>query len=145
MSIDQSILNDLTRTGGSAVKWDKVGDVRKIVIAEARKRQATDFATGQLDWWDAEKTQPKEQVVILGTDPDTAEHITMYVKWWGGMKRAFISALDGKNLEVGGTLAFQWSDEEPADPKVGKKFPTRVWKAQYQPPVAVALGSDDLI
>jgi hypothetical protein len=55
MSIDPSIYEDQQRTGGSWVKWsDKnVGDVVKVVVESAVKRQATEFGTkSPLTWKD---------------------------------------------------------------------------------------------
>jgi len=139
MSIDPSILDDLSPRG-SAVKWEKVGDVRKVVIESAVKRQTSDFKTGLPEFWDDGK--PKEQLVISGTDPETGEKCTMYLKHWGNTKRAFIAALAGRPLEVGATLAVKWEgEEEPTKPGLS---PARTWKMRYEPPAPVALDAEDL-
>lgn len=140
MSIDQSILDDLAPKG-AAVKWEKIGDVRKVVIESATKRQTTDFKTGVPEVWDDGK--PKEQIVISGVDPDTGETATMYLKWWGNTRRALQIALAGRSLEVGGTLAVKWEGEDEAT-KPGLS-PAKLWKMQYAPPAKSAIAADDLI
>jgi len=139
--IDASILAD--STSGTACRWETVGDVCKIVVVSASKRHHTDFQYNLPEWWDAEKTQPKEDVVISGTDPDTGSDVVMYIRWWGHAKQAFVTAMAGKSLEVGGTFAMQWTGEEPSKTKGFN--PAKTWTAQYAPPANVALASNDLI
>jgi len=136
--IDSTILAD--SNSGAACKWNEVGDVRKVIVATATKKQATDM-DGRPAFWD--DGQHKEQVVIAGVDPDTGDDCTMYLKWWGGTKRAFVVAMAGKSLEVGGTFAMQWTGEEPSKTKGFN--PAKTWTAQYAPPANVALASNDLI
>lgn len=140
MAIDTSINEDAQRTTGITAKFDTIGDVRRVVVKEARKRQATDYVSGALSFWD--DGSPKEQVIISGTDPETGDEVAIFIKWWGAMKRAYVAAMEGHNLEVGGTFAMKWIGEEP--PSRAGMSPTKLWKMQYTPPVATT-AIDDII
>jgi hypothetical protein len=141
MTIDQSIIDDLNASGGTAAKWDAIGDVRKVKITAAAKQQVTDFATGEpLSWPNGE---PKFQLVFTGTDPDTGDETRIFAKgfMYNAVKDAFRAA--GATPEVGGVLAVQWIGEEPS--KVKGYNPSKKWKAQYQPPSPITLQADDLM
>lgn len=139
MSIDPSILEDLSPRG-TAVKWEKVGDVRKVIIESAKKQPDTDFQTG-LPTYFKKSGEPRFNLVITGTDPDTGEKATMYLKFWGSARRALEIALEGRPLEVGATLAVKWEGEEPVP---NTKYTARTWKMRYEPPAPVALEANDL-
>lgn len=141
MSIDPSIYEDQQRSSGGWVKWGEIGETHKLVIVSAKKRQATEFGTGKPQHWD--DGSPKEELVLTGTDPDTAETVNMVIKWWGLMKRAFVVGLDGRELEVGGTFAMQWTGlEESSRPGLN---PAKTWKAAYAPPKKAAIDVGDLL
>lgn len=139
MSIDQTIADELTRSGGPSAKWDKVGDVRRVVIAGVEKRQQTDFDTGEpLTWPNGD---PKWQFVFSGTDPDTGEETRIFAKGYmlSAVKEALRAA--GSAPEVGGTLAVKWTGN--AEP-VGRKAPAKQWAATYQAPAVIAMTAADL-
>jgi hypothetical protein len=139
MSIDQSIAEELTRSGGPTAKWDAIGDVRRVVIASVEKRQVTDFDTGEpLTWPNGD---PKWQFVFGGTDPDSGEETRIFAK--GYMLSAVKEALRTANSapEVGGTLAVKWTGN--AEP-VGRKAAAKQWAATYNPPAVIAMTAADL-
>ena len=141
MTIDQSIIDDLTASGGAAAKWDAIGDVRKVKITAASKQVVTDFATGEPVLWP--NGDPKYQLVFTGTDPDTGEDVRIFAKgfMYSAVKDAFRVA--GATPEVGGILAVQWIGEEPS--KVKGYNPSKKWKAQYQPPSPISIAAEDLL
>lgn len=143
MSIDPTILEDQQRAAGNWVKWSdkQVGDVVKIVVDSAVKRQATEFGTKTpLMWKDG---SPKQELILTGTDPDTGDPLNLVLKWWGNQRRAFIAALDGQPLEPGGIFAIQWTGtDEPASPGLAG---AKTWKAQWKPPARSAIAADDLL
>lgn len=143
MSIDPTIYEDQQRTGGSWIKWSEanVGDVRKLVITGASKRQVTDYATGLPQTWD--DGSPKQELVLTGTDPDTGDTVNMVIKWWGNMKRAFVAAMNAQPLEVGGTFALQWTGTD--EPTRAGMSGAKQWKAQWKAPVKAAIAADDLL
>ena len=140
MTIDQSIIDDLT-AGAASAKWDAIGDVRRLKITAASKQVCTDFATGEPLLWP--NGDPKFQLVFSGTDPDTGDEVRIFAKgfMYSAVKDAFRVA--GATPEVGGILAVQWIGEEPS--KVKGYNPSKKWKAQYQPPSPISIQADDLI
>lgn len=140
MTIDPSIYEDQLRSSGNWVKWTEIGETHKLVITAAQKRQATEFGTGKALFW--EDGSKKEELVLTGTDVDTADTVNMVIKWWGNQRRAFIVALDGRELEVGGTFAMQWTGTEDSRPGL---HPAKTWKAAYAPPKKAAIASEDLL
>lgn len=141
MTIDQSIIDDLQSSGGSAAKWEAIGDIRKVKITAAAKQQVSDFATGELLTWP--NGDPKYQLVFTGTDPDTGEDVRIFAKgfMYTAVKDAFRAA--GATPEVGGILSVQWIGEEPS--KVKGYNPSKKWKATYQPPSPINLQAEDLM
>ena len=139
MTIDQSVVDELTRSGGPSAKWDKIGDVRRVVIDSVEKRQVTDFDTGEpLTWPNGD---PKYQFVFGGVDPDTGDENRIFAK--GYMLSAVKEALRAAGVapEKGGTLAVKWiGNAEP----VGRKAPAKQWSATYQPPAVIAMTAADL-
>lgn len=140
MSIDPSIINDLTATSGDVAKWENIGDTHKVRIATATKQQVTNFATGEPETWG--NGEPKWQLVFSGVNPDTGEDTRIFAKgfMYTAVKKCFAAA--GQVPEVGGVLAIQWTGEEPA--KVKGYNPSKTWRAQYAPP-AISVNADDLI
>lgn len=140
MSIDQSIADELTRSGGPVAKWNEIGDVRRVVIESVEKRQVTDFDTGEpLTWPNGD---PKYQFIFSGTDPDNGgEETRLFVK--GFALAAVKEALRAANSapEVGGTLAVKWTGL--AEP-VGRKSPAKTWAATYTKPAPISMTAADL-
>lgn len=147
MSIDNSAL-DLLAAGGTAAKFPEIGTVHKGTVVSATTKQQTKFGTGELEWWDDAKTQPRMEVVItLQTqdyDADNASDDGKRVLYASGnMLKAIRTALAGSQLEAGGTLAVQYTaDGTPSKPGYN---PPKVYTAQYKAPSPVAAEVADLI
>lgn len=144
-------VNDFLLGGGAAsAKFPTIGTVVKGTITQTDVTQQTDFSTGALKFWDDAKTQPMMQVVVtLKTDErdptdDSDEGLRkLYVK--GQMQAAVREALRAAQakLEVGGTLAVQYTSDKPAE-KRGHN-PAKQYTAQYKPPSAGTAAANDLL
>jgi hypothetical protein len=135
MSIDP---NDVLLGGGiPAAKFPTIGTTVKGTVVSSEVTQQTDFATGKPKTWDDGK--PMQQVVItlqtIERDPDVADDDgvrKLYVK--GQMTNALRDALRaaGARLEVGGTLAVQYVEDEPSATRGFN--PKKIYRAQYVAP-----------
>lgn len=140
MSIDDSAL-DLLAGGGASAKFPEIGTTHKGAITALTQRQQTKFGTGELEWWDDAKTQPKMEVVItLQTDERDADDATddgkrvLYAS--GNMLKAIRTALAGRKPEAGGVLAVKYiSDGTPSKPGYN---PPKVYAAEYKAPSPVS-------
>jgi hypothetical protein len=142
-SLDPSLVSALTGSG-NYVKFEEVGQVGKVKITGLARRQVNDFKTQKPAFWD--DGNPKEQIQFLGTDPDTGEEISLYVKTWGNQWTAVREAFkaSGSEPEIGGVLALQWTGSEDEPATVGLS-PAKTWVAQYKPPTAPQVGIGDLL
>lgn len=141
MSIDP---NDFLLSGGvPAAKFPTIGTTVKGAVVSSEVTQQTDFQTGKPLTWD--DGSPRQQVVItLQTDlrdPEVTDDTglrKLYVK--GQMTAALRDALRaaGARLEVGGTLAVQYTEDEPSATRGFN--PKKVYRAQYQPATAGAVN-----
>jgi len=138
------IIGEIVGSTGAAAKWDSIGDVRRIVIANIEKRQMTEFGSTNLAYHDAEKNDPQMQLIISGTDPDTGDDARFFIKTWGLQYQALREAFRAAGVSTvdqltGGTLAIKWTGEEPSQTKgfANKK----TWSAQYK---AATVAAGDL-
>ena len=144
--IDSAAL-DLLEGGGKSAKFETVGDTTKGQVVSAESRQQTDYTSGEPLTWD--DGNPRMQLVItLATDerdpddPTDDGHRNIYCK--GKMLNAVKQALKaaGQKLEVGGTLAVQYTgDGTPTNPRHN---PPKEYVAAYEAPSRVA-GADALL
>lgn len=143
--------NDFLLAGGvPSFKFDSIGAVAKGPIVSLDMQQQRDFTSGDPQWWDDAKTQPKMQLrIVLATDQHDGDqdngHRAIYVK--GQMQQAVRDAIKkagAQKIEVGGTLAVKYdSDGEPPKPKLNAP---KLYVAKYEPPTATttAVDADDL-
>lgn len=105
--------------------------------------QQRDVETGDLLWWDDEKTQPKKQLVVfLNTgeiDPEIEGHDgvwALYVKgksMGDAVQRAVTIEAGVKALAIGGVLTVKLVGEGKA--KVKAYNPPKLYEAHYTPPL----------
>lgn len=142
-------VNDFLLAGGiAAAKFPTIGTTVKGTVVASEVTQQTDFATGELKFWDKDKQQPKMQAVItLQTDErdpaieDDDGQRKLYVK--GQMTAALRDALKavGAKLDIGGTLAVKYVEDKPVD----KGNPQKIYRAQYKPGTASVDATNDLL
>ena len=129
-------------SGAPALNFPEIGTVHKGRITAKEARQQTDFQTGKPKYWD-DGTPMLEVVVTL--DLGDEEEGRLFVR--GEMLKAVRQALRDANaatLEVGGTLAVQFSQEEPSTTRGFS--PKKLYTAAYKPPTAAAVkAADDLL
>jgi len=105
-------------------------------------RQTRDFDTKALETWD--DGSPCRQIVVnLQTDLATGEDDdgmrSLYVKWWGASRRAFLRAVKdagAADLEKGGILTATFTGEGEA-PRKGMN-PPKLYAFEYKRPGAIA-------
>jgi hypothetical protein len=118
-------------------------------IARASKIvQQRDVDTGDLLWWDEQKTQPRKQLVVyLNTgviDPEIEDHDgtwALYVKgksMTDALNRAVVVEAKAKALAIGGTLTVKFIGEGTPTKKAFN--PPKFYELHYEPP-ADASGS----
>lgn len=144
MSIDSSVA-DLLAGGAPSFKFDEIGKTVKGKVVSATAAQQTDFDSGELLFWDDGK--PRMQLVItLDTDERDPNidgddgHRRIFAK--GAMLSAIRKALNGAEMQVGGTLAVKYTEDGEAKRK--GMSPPKLFVAQYQAPVAT-VDADGLI
>lgn len=102
------------------------------VLELPREVQQRDFDTGEPDFWDGERTQPKMAVVVpVLVDGD---EVSLWCPKPSAIFRAVVDAKEeaGEPITPGGRLRVRKVGEKP-DPK-GKKNPQNLFKAKYDPP-----------
>jgi hypothetical protein len=126
-----------------------------LIVGEPEIQQMTEMGKGTPLWWDAERTRPKNQMVVTllcdGTrggaqderqpgNPHDSGKRRLYIR--GYMVSAVKDALQqagAEGLRQGGELYVCWIDEKPS--KTPGFDPARVWAARYIPgSVAVPTG-----
>jgi hypothetical protein len=126
-------------SGAPALKFPDVGTTHKGVITGKEARQQTDFKTGEPKVWTDGK--PMMEVIVtldLGGD----EEGRLFCR--GQLLKAVREAIRNANattLEIGGTLAVQFTHEEPSTTRGYN--PAKCYRAQYQPPSVAK--ADDLL
>jgi hypothetical protein len=142
-------LSDLE--GTPSAKFENVGDQHLGKVVDAKKAQVTDINTGELKFWP--DGRPQEQLLITIEKP-TGDRVILYAR--GGnyvpaqgdgtsMQKAIGLALREAGVEgiqLGADLAVVQTGFGEAT-GVGKN-PPRLYKAQYRPPVPVAVATEDL-
>lgn len=138
-------VNDFLLAGGTpAAKFDTIGTLIKGTVVAAEKTQQIDFKTKKPKFFD-DGNPMMQAVITLQTDErdpsieDDDGQRKVYVK--GQMQAAVRDAVkaSGAKLDIGGTLAVQFYDEE----NTGKGNPKKLYKAQYKP--GAPKVSDDLL
>lgn len=111
--------------GGTKVpsqKWNAIGDKVVGEIVEVLVQQCRDFTTNELEWWDKEQKEPKEQLIVtLATeqrDPAIENddgHRRIYARKPSSMLEAIakVSLAKGLQLQAGGRLGVVFVAEKP--------------------------------
>jgi hypothetical protein len=120
-----------------------------LIVDDPTVQVMTDMQTQATLYWDAERTRPKQQMVVTllcdGRGPGQDERDgddgrrRLYIR--SGLVKAVREALQkvgATGLRQGGELYVAWIGEKPAQKKGND--PARVWAAQYIPP---AVGLPD--
>ena len=97
--------------------------------------QGRDFETGELDWWDDDKTQPK---MVVCTTLEIGDSLwSLWAQKPSSMFTAIKSAQStaGAQIAVGGTLQVTYTHDEP-NKKNPKLNPAKQYSAVYTPPNA---------
>lgn len=114
------------------------------VLEEPKPVQQRDYDSDELLWWDDEQTRPRLSLVIKlqtdlhdDSDPDDFGVRNLWVK--AESQKAIATAVRRagvKGLEVGGKLWIEYYDDRIEPPKPGqkKRFPTKLYRATYEPP-----------
>lgn len=126
-------------SGPPALKFPDIGTTHKGRVLAKEARQQTDFSTGKAKFWDDGK--PMMEVVVT-LDLGGEEEGRLFLR--GQLLKAVREALresGAQTLEVGGTLAVQFTHEEPSQTRGFN--PSKHYRAQYQPPAAAK--ADDLL
>lgn len=143
-------VNDFILSGGvPAAKFPMIGTVVKGTIVGSDVQQQLDFDTGKPKFFDDGKPM-MQAVITLQTDDrdpsiDGDEGLRrVFVR--GQMTAAVREALRtaGAKLEVGGTLAVQFT-EEKVNPEKPHRKPAKQYVAQYKPPAAGTAATNDLL
>lgn len=132
MTNTQSV-NDLLNgaSGPAAFKFDKVGDTAKGRITKLDTMQVRDYKTQQPRYYD--DGNPIMQIVIT-LEQENGEETRVFCKPAAKAAiRTAVQAAEAEGLEVNGTLAVQYSGDEPAD-QPGLN-PKKQFTAQYKAPV----------
>ena len=145
--------NDLLMSGGRPWgKWGKIRDiVTGVITAPPTARQSRDFDTQEPAFWDAEKQDPKmEVVVVIQTniiDPevegDNGERSLVLPK---GSQRfravqTAVRASGAKGLEVGGTISVTYTADGEKPKRRGAQAP-KLYSAKYAAPAPGATSGD---
>jgi len=134
MSIDVS---NISAPAGDAFKFESINDKIKGVITHAEmKDQVNKF------------TNKDETVLVITIETEDGESAKVYPRTAPGSQMArvisdAVVAAGQTSLEVGGTLAVQWTGEED----IGKGNPMKVYAAAYEAPKAQAgaVAASDLL
>lgn len=142
--------NDFILSGGVPyAKFPTIGSTVKGTVVGSEVQQQMDFDTGKPKFFDDGKPM-MQAVVTLQTDErdptiDGDEGLRrVFVR--GQMTAAVREALRAASarLEVGGTLAVQFTAEKPNPDKPHRK-PAKQYVAQYAPPAAGVAAANDLL
>lgn len=142
--------NSFLMGGASAVKFDDKGDtVTGVIIAEPTIAQQRDFQTGEPAFWDKDKTQPKQQMIVTlrtqerdTSDPDDDGERRLFVAS-PNMRKAIAAAVreaKRKGLAVGGTLTVTYTADGEKQRGLN---PPKLYSAKYVPPAAEEVAVPD--
>lgn len=117
-----------------SLKFEIVGiSYKGIVSKKPELVHSRDFETGELAYWDAEKTQPKMSVVINLDVDGQARAI------WAQKPSAMFVALGeaqeaaGELIAPGGTLYVKYTGDKK-NPDKPRLSPAKQYAAKYEPP-----------
>jgi hypothetical protein len=121
-----------------------IGDTITGTVVDYEARQTRDFDDNKLEFWD--DGSPRLQLVINiqtdlpAVDADDEGIRSIYVKWWGQSRKAFLTAVKEAgvtDLAAGGTLTASYiGDGEKVDKK---KNAPKLYAYGYQAPGLSAL------
>lgn len=123
-------------------KDSKIGDTVTGTVLSFEVRQTRDYDTNELETWD--DGSPCRQIVVnvqtdIFEDEDDNGERSIYVKWWGTSRRAFLRAIKeagAKDLEEGGTLTASYiGDGEQANKRLAAP---KLYSFEYRRPGVVA-------
>lgn len=147
--------NDMLMSGGIPwLSFKTKGDKYTGTVMSFTARQSRDFESGDLAWWDAEKTQPKEEVVITlqtdlfdpEVDGDTGARQLVVPKGSARMAavRAAIRKAGSNGVEEGGIVTITYTGDKPntRNPKLNgiKQF-----EVVYEPPAMTDQAAQDAL
>lgn len=136
--------------GGKSIKFENLGDgFDRAAVLEHSVEQATNFDTGEPDFWDEAKTKPKYQVKVklqlteyTPTDEDDDGRRSLYLI--GNKLRAAQDALKAagvKDFAPDGLLSMHWtSNGTPKNPRFAHN-PPKLYTASYEPPSATSIAA----
>lgn len=158
MSQTRDEINEFLMGGsGKAFEFNAIGDTVSGVIKEMKKRQQTDFVTGEPQYWN--DGSPKLMLVVqLQTELQESEDDdgirTVYLRGGnftvakGKGSSSLVAVKDAvkrsgaeDGIQPGGKLTMQYSGEGPA-PAKGMNA-AKLYTASYQPP-SYSVSLDDL-
>lgn len=126
-----------------------------VIVDEPVVQQMTEMGTGRPLFWDAERTRPKNQMIVTlrcdGTKGGALDERNPQNPHDDGKRRLYIrgymvnavrdalQAAGAEGLRLGGELYVAWVDEKPS--KTPSFDPARLYAARYVPPaVAMPVG-----
>lgn len=133
----------LAGSGGKTFKFETIGDtITGTVTDDASLSQVTDFETGKPDTWD--DGQPKMQLRVNvqtqlrdPADPHDDGVRSVYVKWWGGQRKALQQALreaGARGIAAGTTFTATYVGDGEA-PRRGFSAP-KLYRYEVKPPAS---------
>lgn len=147
--------NDMLMQGG--VPWfsfKKLGTSYTGTVTSFTARQSRDFETGEFAWWDSEKTQPKEEVVVTmqtdlldpEVDGDTGARQLVVPKGSARMQalRAAIRTSGASGIEAGGVITITYTSDKP-NTKNPRLNPIKQFEVVYEPPGLTDQGALDAL
>lgn len=130
-----------TKTPSVTFKDLPVGSSQSGTVIEAPKMvQSTNFDTGEPDFWDAARTQPKMSVVTR-LKMDDGEERSLWAQKPSAMFRAIGNAQQeaGKLLSVGDRITVTFTEEKP-NPEKPRLAPQKMYQVAITPGDAFAAG-----
>lgn len=143
---------DFLAGGAPSARFENVGDTfGGRIVEEPEQSQQTDYKSGELLWWDKEKTQPRMQLIVTVQtdlrDPEISEddgkrRIFVKGKSMTNAVRGAVKAAGSKGLDIGGELHVTYIGLGEAKPRME---PPKLYRAQYAKPNASAsfLANDE--
>jgi hypothetical protein len=119
-----------------------IGDTVTGTIIDSEVRQSRNFDDNKLEFWDDES--PRLQIVVnlqtdLADDADDDGVRSVYVKWWGSSRKAFLTAVKeagATDIEPGGTLTASYTGD--GDQPDRKKSAPKLYAFGYKVPGTLA-------
>lgn len=133
MAVD---FNDILTGGGKTLKPETIGETIGGKIVASETRQATDFATGDPQFWP--DGSPKIQIVFTIKQDGEEEEGCIYVKNWGQQRKALALAVKNTGLDANHALAagnylyVTYKGEEP-NQKNPQLNATKIYEYKVEP------------